>query len=394
MTNRYIFTSESVTRGHPDKICDQVSDAIVDHYLKKDPHARINAESAISSGIMFVSTHYASAAKVDVSDVARRTIRDIGYPKDVFDADDCSILTSIMDHSSTRYIPHDLDAMDDREIDSITARQQTSVFGYACDHTEELMPLPISLANRLAQRMDEKKVTKKLPYLLPDSEIQVGVLFGDSGPVGIHSITLVARQDECCDVDIDTLRADIIDRVIEPVMKKEKIGTSDKTVIHINPDGILRGGGPATHSGLTGRKTGIDTYGGFARASGAALSGKDPIRIDRVGAYIARYAAKNVVASGLAKKCEVQLSYSIGCAAPVSLRARTFGTSELADAVIAERLKEVIDFRPGAIVRDLGLKKLSDQKGGFYRQLAVYGHMGRTDIEVPWENTDIASKLK
>jgi S-adenosylmethionine synthetase len=229
---------------------------------------------------------------------------------------------------------------------------------------------------------------------LPDAEIQVGITFEDAQPVGIHSITLVATQDESNDIDLETLREDIGKSVIEPVLKKTAISISDESAIHINPFGVRTTGGPAMHSGLTGRKTGIDTYGGFARSSGAGLSGKDPMRIDRVGAYIARYAAKNVVAAGLATRCEVQLSYSIGCAEPVSLRVRTFGTGELLDASIAERLKEIIDFRPAAIIRDLGLRNLSRQEGGFYRGLSIYGHMGRVDMDAPWERTDITSKLK
>jgi S-adenosylmethionine synthetase len=395
MSDDYIFTSESVTSGHPDKICDQVSDAIVDHFLRQDPDARIIAECAVSSGVLFISSHYAtSAVALDISDIARRTIREIGYPKELFDAEDCAILTSIMDHSATDYMPMDLDAMTDKEIDKIAARQQTSVFGYACDHTSDLMPLPIWLAHRIAQRIDRVQATRKLPYLLPDAEIQVGFEFHNGEPVRLHSITVVATQDENSDIDQEGLRKDLIETIIQPVLKKEKINSDADTIIHINPGGIRKGGGPALHSGLTGRKTGIDTYGGYARSSGAALSGKDPMRIDRVGAYIARYAAKNVVAAKLARECEVQLSYSIGSADPVSIRVRTFGSGELDDAAIAERLQELIDFRPGGIVRDLGLKKLSDKFGGFYHKLAVYGQMGRSDLEAPWENTAIAGKLK
>jgi S-adenosylmethionine synthetase len=291
-------------------------------------------------------------------------------------------------------MPMDLDAMTDKEVDKIAARQQTSVFGYACDHTSDLMPLPIWLAHRIAQRIDMVQATRKLPYLLPDAEIQVGFEFRNGKPVRLHSITVVATQNEYGDVDLEGLREDMTDKVINPVLKKEKINSDADTIFHINPGGIRKGGGPAVHSGLTGRKTGIDTYGGYARSSGAALSGKDPMRIDRVGAYIARYAAKNVVAAELARECEVQLSYSIGCADPVSIRVRTFGSGELDDAVIAERLQELIDFRPGGIVRDLGLKKLSDKFGGFYHKLAVYGQMGRSDLEAPWESTVIAGKLK
>ena len=394
MSNDFIFTSESVTSGHPDKLCDQVSDAIVDHFLKHDPDARIIAECAVSSGIMFISSHYASSASLDITDIARRVIRSVEYPQDAFDADNCTILTSIMDHSKTDYMPLDLDAMSDSELDQLTARQQTSVFGYACDQTKELLPLPIWLAHRLAHRMDGKKVAKKLPYLLPDAELQVGIQFNNGSPARIHSITMVATQDAESDISNETLQSDLIEHVIEPVLKKEKLNADENTHIHINPGGARKGGGPAVHSGLTGRTTGIDTYGGYARASSAALSGKDPMRIDRVGAYVARYAAKNVVAAGLARECEVQLSYSIGSAQPVSLRVRTFGTSELDERVIADRLKDVIDFRPGGIVRDLKLKTLSAESGGFYRKLAIYGHMGRTKPEVPWENTEIADKLK
>lgn len=395
MSNNYIFTSESVTRGHPDKICDQVSDAIVDHFLKQDPDARIIAECAVSSGVMFISTHYATSASVlDITEIARRTVKNIGYPKEIFDANDCTILTSIMDHSETDYVPLDLDAMSDTDLDKVTARQQTSVFGYACDHSEDLMPLPIWLAHRLAYRLDVVQSIRKLPYLLPDAEIQVGFEFSNGQPTRIHSITLVATQREESEVDLDGLRTDMIKRVIDPALKKVKIKYDEDTIIHINPGGLRKGGGPAVHSGLTGRKTGIDTYGGFARSSGAALSGKDPMRIDRIGAYIARYAAKNVVAAGLARECEVQLSYSIGTAEPVSLRVRSFGSSELDDDAIADRLRQVVDFRPGGIVRDLGLKTISSQPGGFYQQLAVYGHMGRRELDVPWESTALASKLK
>lgn len=393
MTSNFIFTSESVTSGHPDKICDQVSDAVVDHFLKQDADARVIAECAVSSGVMFLSCHYASAAPaLDISEIARRTITEIGYPKEVFDAADCAILTSVMDHSRSDYIPMNLDAMNDAKLDTVTARQQASVFGYACDQTKDLMPLPIWLAHRLAHRMDVIFATNKLPYLLPDAEIQVGFEFHNFQPSRLHSITLVATQHDDSDIRLEDLRKDVMDKAIEPVLKKEKITFDADTIININPEGP-RKGGPAVHSGLTGRKTGIDTYGGYARSSGAALSGKDPMRIDRVGAYIARYAAKNVVAANLARECEIQLSYSIGIADPVSVRVRTFGTSGLDDSVIADRLKEVIDFRPGGIVRELGLKTLSDQLGGFYRKLAVYGHMGRSDIEVPWESTAIASKL-
>ena len=396
MTSNFIFTSESVTRGHPDKICDQVSDAIVDHFLKQDPDARIVAECAVSSGVMFISTHYASSAtSIDVSEIARRTVSEIGYPKEIFDANDCTILSSIMDHSETDYTPLDLDAMSDKEIDKITARQQTSVFGYACDHTEDLLPYPIWLAHRLAYRMDVVQSIKKLPYLLPDAEIQVGFRFEDGQPARIHSITLVATQSENSEADIEGLRKDMIDKVIKPVMKKERIKSDEDTIIHINPGGIRKGGGPSVHSGLTGRKTGIDTYGGYARSSGAALSGKDPMRIDRTSAYAARWAAKNVVAAGLAESCEVLLSYVVGRAQPISIQARGLGTSSLSDDALTRRVSRAFDFRLAAILRDLNLRHLPAMASGrFYQTLAAYGHFGRTDLELPWEKTDRAEALR
>jgi S-adenosylmethionine synthetase len=394
VSNNFIFTSESVTTGHPDKLCDQISDAIIDHFLNQDPDSRIVAECAVSSGILFISTHYASRARLDIPDIARHVISDIGYPKEVFDANACTIMTSFMDHTATDYLPLDLDNMDDAAIDRIPGRQQVSVFGYACDQTPALMPLPIWLAHRLADRLDSHKVGKKLPYLLPDGETQVGIEYQNGKPSRIHSITLVATQTSADAIELDQMREDLLAEVITPVLKKEKYETDENTRIFINPGGARIGGGPAVHSGLTGRKTGIDTYGGFARHSGAALSGKDPMRIDRVGAYIARYAAKNVVASGIARECEVQLSYSIGVASPVSLRVRTFGTGEVDDTVIASRLEENIDFRLGGIVRDLKLKNLSTDSENGYHKLAVYGHMGRTDLDVPWEMTDKADALK
>jgi S-adenosylmethionine synthetase len=393
VSDDYIFTSESVTSGHPDKLCDQVSDAVVDRFLRSDPDARIIAECAVSSGILFISAHYASIAKFDIPEVARQVIHNAGYPRDVFDADACTILTSFMDHTATDYQPRDLNAMDDAAIDTILCRQQTSVFGYACDQTPDLMPLPVWLSHRLARELDSAAIRKNLPYLLPDGEVQVGVEYRDGRPYRIHSVSLVATQTDPSAVELRQLRDDLRSVVIEPVLKKADVRLDRKTGIHVNPAGARIGGGPATHSGLTGRKTGIDAYGGYARQSGAALSGKDPMRIDRVGAYVARFAAKNVVAAGLARECEVQLSYSIGIAGPVSLRVRTFGTGTLDERTIADRLGDIVDFRIGGMVRELRLRELSQGEEGFYQKLAVYGHMGRTDLDAPWESTDRAAAL-
>jgi S-adenosylmethionine synthetase len=395
VSDDFIFTSESVTEGHPDKLCDQISDAVVDHFLRHDPQSSIVAECAISSGILFVSAHYASMAGFAIPEVARQVIRGVGYPKDVFDADACTIMTSFMDHTARDYHPVNLDAMSDADLDAITAKHQVTVFGYACDHTSVLMPLPIWLAHRLAARLDDEGVTKELPYLLPDGKAQVTIEFHDGRPARIHTITLVASQVSADAVSPEQLHSDLLAGVVEPVLTKEKFRLDKDTKVYVNPDGPIVGGGPTAHSGLTGRKTGIDTYGEYARQSGTGLSGKDPMRIDRVGAYVARYAAKNVVAAGLARECEIQLSYSIGVPAPVSVRARTFGTGKMADKELGERVAQVFDFRVGAIVRDLELRKLPARNPlGFYQRLAAYGQMGRSDLDVPWERTDKAEALK
>jgi len=396
MSEHFIFTSESITAGHPDKLCDQISDAIVDHFLVQDPYASVEAECVLASGIMFITNHYASTADLDIPAIARRLVSDIGYPKNIFDADNCTIMTSFMDRSKTNYKPIDLDYLDDHGINQFTAKQQVTVFGYACDQTDTLLPLPIWLAHRLAGKLDHPKTIKKLPYLLPDAKTQVGIEYRHGKPDRVHSINLVVSQTDMDAVGLDQLRTDLVEHVVEPVMKKSKCSIDDKTLISVNPEGLLIGGGPDMHSGLTGRKTSMDSYGGYSRQSGAALSGKDPLRIDRAGAYIARYAAKNVVASGIARECEVQLSYSIGSAAPVSIQVRTFGTSEVKNKDIASRLGELFDFRPAAIVRNFNLHKLPGEylEEGFYQRLAVYGHMGRSDIKLPWENTERSGELK
>lgn len=395
MSNDYIFNSESVTAGHPDKVCDQVSDAIVDHFLMQDPHAHVVAESAVSSGVMFISTHFASQAVLDITEVARSVVRDIGYPQHVFDADACSVMTSYTDHTATEYQVLDFARLDDEYIDRLPSRQQLSVTGYACDQTVDLMPLPIWLAHRLAGRLDAEKVRKKLPYLLPDGKVQVAVEYKEGRASRIHGINLVVSQTDLEAADIARLHADLGKQVIEPVLKDVDCPLDADTLVSVNPEGQLIGGGPAAHSGLTGRKTGMDTYGEYSRHSGVALSGKGPFRIERVGAYAARHAAKNVVAAGLASECEVQLSYAVGSAAPVSVRVRCFGTGTIPDAEIVARLRAVFDFRLAALVRDLELTTLpAAHPEGFYRRLAVYGQMGRSDLDVPWERTGKAAALK
>jgi S-adenosylmethionine synthetase len=395
MSDDYIFMSESVTAGHPDKLCDQVSDGVVDHVLGLDANAGIIAECAVASGVLFISAHYATRYALAIPDVARDVMRAVGYPTDIFDPDACAIMTSFMDHTERDYVERDLDALAEDELNAMTAKDNATVFGYACDHTEALMPLPIWLAHQLARRLDEQEVRGALPDLLPDAKTQVGIEFVDGRPRRLYSLTLETSQREAERPRPARLREALMEQVIRPVLAASPLQGDADTRIFINPEGPVLGAGPAVHSGLTGRKTGIDTYGEYARHSGAALSGKDPLRVDRIGAYAGRWAAKSVVAAGLARECQVQLSYSIGSPGPVSVRIRSFGTGRVDDAEIARRIAAAFDFRVGAIIRDLGLRRLpAERRGGFYRRLAVYGHMGRDDVDVPWERRDRVEALQ
>jgi S-adenosylmethionine synthetase len=383
-----MFTSESVTEGHPDKLCDMISDAIVDCYLQRDPYSQIIAECAVSTAIVFVAARFASEASVDVTNVARQIITQIGYEQRAFDGKSCSIVTSLgeMPANGSRF---DEKKLSDEEIDRIAVKNQATVFGFACNQTPACMPLPIWLAHKLARRLTSVRLQKILPYLSPDGKTQVGVEYRDRKAARIHSITVIASQNRAGEPTLRRLTEEITETVIRPVFHDEAISPDERTRVFVNPDGPFIRGGPAVHSGLTGRKNAIDTYGEYARHSGAALSGKDPTRIDRVGAYAARYAAKNVVAAGLADECEVQISYSIGLARPVSVQVQTFGTGSLPDASIASFLEEHFDFRLAGIMRQFNLRHLpSEIKGGFYRRLAAYGHVGRMDIGLPWEVTD------
>lgn len=395
MSDDFIFTSESVTRGHPDKLCDQVSDAIVDEFLSQDPYSGVAGECAISGSVMFIAVRYASEAKLDIPEIARRTLGDVGYPKEVLDADACTIITNFVDLTAAGHASTEPDLRDDADLQRAAAKNNVTLFGYACDQTASLMPLPIALAHRLAEVLDSKAVLERFPQLLPDGQSQVGIEYRNGEPSRVHSITLTTTQSGAGPADAAALNDDLARHVIEPVFAEASLRPDGDTLVLVNPDGRAMGGGPSAHSGLTGRKTGVDTYGEYARHSGAALSGKDPMRIDRVGAYAARYAAKNVVAAGLARECEVTLSYSIGFSEPVSVRVRTFGTGTEDDASLTGRVREVFDFRLGGIVDNLRLHKIPAQAGGsFYRKLAAYGQMGRTDMEVPWESTDKAGALK
>jgi S-adenosylmethionine synthetase len=395
MSADFMFTSESVTEGHPDKLCDQISDGIVDRFLQRDPFSRVIAECAVSTSILFIATRFSSEARVDVTKVAREVIGQIGYEQAAFNSKTCSIVTSQSEMPVSNGDIFDERRLTDQDMDRCTVKNQVNVFGYACDQTAACMPLPIWAAHKLARRLTSVRLQKILPYLGPDGKTQVGIEYRERKPYRIHSLTVVASQNREGEPGLKQLVSDIIDHVVRPVFHGDEIQPDNQTGVFINPDGPFVTGGPAIHSGLTGRKNAIDTYGEFARHSGAALSGKDPTRIDRVGAYAARYAAKNVVVAGIAPECEVQLSYSIGMARPVSVQVQTFGTGHIPDEQIAALLARYFDFRLAAIIKQFNLRYLpANVKGGFYRKLAAYGHVGRLDIGLPWEVTDKAQMLR
>lgn len=395
MKRDFMFTSESVTEGHPDKLCDQISDAIVDHFLQQDLYSRVVAECAVSTSILFIAARFSSDAYVDFPYIARQVISQIGYETHEFNGKTCSILTSLKESSRDPDCCFDETEMTESEIEGIPVKNQVTIFGFACNHTSAFMPLPIWLAHKLARRLTSARLQKVLPYLSPDGKTQVGVEFRNRRPYRIHSLTVIASQKKGKGPDIRQLIGDIKEAVIDSVFKDEDVKPDKDTRIFVNPDGPFIIGGPSIHSGLTGRKNAIDTYGEYSRHSGAALSGKDPMRIDRVGAYAARYAAKNVVAAGLADECEIQLSYSIGLSRPVSIQVETFGTGKVPDNIIADLVEKNFDFRIAGIIKQFQLRRLpSVIKGGFYRKLASYGHVGRMDMGLPWEVTDKAHLLK
>jgi S-adenosylmethionine synthetase len=383
MRQDIIFTSESVTPGHPDKLCDQISDAAVDAYLRQDPEARITVECAMATAVVFIAARFAAHATVDLPTLARSVIADAGYTGDGFDARSCSILNSLTQAPDSLRMPAE-EALDDAAIEALPAEEQVNVFGFACSETVALMPLPIWLAHRLARALAEIRGPKN-PWLAPDGKTQVAVEYHDGRPKRLQGITLTCALTGDPPPPrelVDVLRESIIDRVF----KDEEIVPDAETEIRVNPGDPFLIGGPSHHAGLTGRKNGIDTYGEYARQSGAALSGKDPSRIDRIGAYAARYAAKNAIAAKLAERCEVQLAYAIGRARPLSLAVETYGTGSVSDDEIARRLLAAVDFRPMAIAKRFRLRertKRADNRG-FFRPLAVYGHVGRTDLDLPW----------
>jgi S-adenosylmethionine synthetase len=390
----FVFSSESVTAGHPDKLCDQISDALVDRYLRQDPLARVSAECAISTGILFLSLKARSDAGVDAPACAREVLQDVGYSADEgFDARGCTIMTSMYELPAELFPRISEEQVEERSLEYTPARDQTTVFGYASSDTEAGMPLPIWLAHRLARQLAAAR--KELPYLSPDGKVQVAVEYRDHRPRRVHGITLVACQRERGKPPPEQLADEIRARVVDVAFADLPIGLDSRTSIAINPEGPLVPGGPVLHAGLTGRKTSVDGYGDFGRMGSGALSGKDPSRIDRAGAYAARHAARNIVAAGLAQRCEVQLSYSIGLSHPVSVLVETFGTGSLDDRELATRLSKVFDLRPAGIVRRFRLRSLPSQREGtFYRHLAAYGQVGREDLELPWERLDGVDALK
>jgi len=383
MARRTIFSSESVTQGHPDKICDQIADGILDAFLEQDAGAEVAAECAVSTGLVFLAVTSVAKASADVTRIARDVIRDIGYSAESgFDPDTCSVVTSVSHHTR-----------DDRAAPEVGA-QQASLFGYACLDTPERMPLPISLAHGLARRLDEVRHAGRLPYLAPDGKTLVAVQYEEDRPIRIHTVIVSAQHTAALERP-ERLEADLRDTVLGPVFDPAPIGLDARTKVLINPGGVFLVGGPRRDAGLTGRKTVADTYGGFARQGGGALSGKDPAHVDRFGAYVARYMARNVVAAGLARRCEIQLSYGVGEEHPLAVTVQTFGTGVLADEKIERALDGLVDLRPAAIVEAFNLRRLPDRHGGeFYRLLATYGHFGRTDLPVPWEREDVADALR
>lgn len=390
---KLLFTSESVTEGHPDKICDQISDAVLDALLAQDPMSRVACETAVTTGLVLVMGEITTKAQIDIQTIVRETIREIGYDraKYGFDCDTCGVIVALDKQSTDIAMGVDkaLEAkenhMSDEEIEAIGAGDQGMMFGYATNETPELMPYPISLAHKLARKLTEVRKNGILPYLRPDGKTQVSVEYDENGkPCRLEAVVLSTQHDE--NVSQEQIHADIKKYVFDPVLPQDMI--DDETKFFINPTGRFVIGGPNGDSGVTGRKIIVDTYGGYARHGGGAFSGKDCTKVDRSAAYAARYVAKNIVAAGLAEKCEIQLSYAIGVARPTSIMVDTFGTGKLADDKLVEIIRENFDLRPAGIIKMLDLRR------PIYKQTAAYGHFGRTDIDLPWEKTDKVDDLK
>ncbi|MFA6431634.1 MAG: methionine adenosyltransferase [Candidatus Margulisiibacteriota bacterium] len=392
MKKMSLFTSESVTEGHPDKVCDKVSDAIVDAIIAKDPPARIAVETLVTNGLCVVAGEVTTGTYVEIPQIVRETIKEIGYTraKYGFDYETCGVLVSLKEQSKdiARGVDKALEIRGGEvikeDLEGLGAGDQGLMFGFACDETEELMPLPIVLSHKLAKKLAEVRKDGELSYLRPDGKSQVTIEYEDDKPVRIHTVLIAAQH--APEIETEKMRNEIIERVILPMLPEGLV--DDKIKYYVNPTGRFVIGGPQGDTGVTGRKIIVDTYGGFSRHGGGAFSGKDPTKVDRSGAYAARWVAKNVVAAGIAKKCEVQLAYAIGIAKPLSIMVDTFGTGVIPEAKIAQIIDEVFDLRPGLIIKHLGLRR------PLYKQVAAYGHFGRLDLDLPWEKTDKAAELK
>ena len=390
MARHYLFTSESVTEGHPDKVCDQISDAVLDAILEQDPNGRVACETTACTGLIHVMGEITTSCYVDIAHIAREVVRDIGYDRGKygFDCDTCAVVTSIDEQSADIAMGVDKSLENKEGTDSELsngAGDQGMMFGYACDETPELMPLPLSLAQKLCKRMAEVRKSGQVPYMRPDGKSQVTVEYDEHNrPVRVDTVVISTQHDP--DVSLEQIRKDMIEQVAKAVIPADML--DENTKYYVNPTGRFVKGGPAADSGLTGRKIIVDTYGGSAPHGGGAFSGKDPTKVDRSAAYAARWVAKNVVAAGLARRCQVQLAYAIGVARPVSVLVETFGTGVVSDEALEQAVEQVFDLRPTAIIRDLDLRR------PIYRQLAAYGHMGREDLGVTWERTDRVDQLK
>ena len=390
MARHYLFTSESVTEGHPDKVCDQISDAVLDAILEQDPNGRVACETTACTGLIHVMGEITTSCYVDIAHIAREVVRDIGYDRGKygFDCDTCAVVTSIDEQSADIAMGVDKSLENKEGTDSELsngAGDQGMMFGYACDETPELMPLPLSLAQKLCKRMAEVRKSGQVPYMRPDGKSQVTVEYDEHNrPVRVDTVVISTQHDP--DVSLEQIRKDMIEQVAKAVIPADML--DENTKYYVNPTGRFVKGGPAADSGLTGRKIIVDTYGGSAPHGGGCFSGKDPTKVDRSAAYAARYVAKNIVAAGLARRCQVQLAYAIGVAQPVSVLVDTFGTGTVGDDRLETAVRKVFDLRPTAIIRDLDLRK------PIYRQLAAYGHMGREDLGVTWERTDRVEALK
>jgi S-adenosylmethionine synthetase len=408
LTRRYLFTSESVTEGHPDKICDQISDTILDSLLAQDPMSRVAAEVVVNTGLVLITGEITSKAQVNYIDIIRQKIAEIGYngADSGFSSNSCAVLVALdaqsPDIAQGVNAAHEVrEQSSDEELDKVGAGDQGLMFGFACNETPELMPLPISLAHRISRRLAAVRKTGQLPYLRPDGKTQVTVLYEDNKPIGIDTI-LISTQHTPTIGDITDeaavqakIKEDLWSAVVEPVFQDIAIKPDASTRFLVNPTGKFVVGGPQGDAGLTGRKIIVDTYGGYSRHGGGAFSGKDPTKVDRSAAYACRYVAKNIVAAGLADKCEVQVSYAIGVARPVSIMVDTFGTGKIDDDLLLELVKEHFELRPAGIIREFNLRNLPAERGGrFYQDVAAYGHMGRLDLDLPWEQTDKAALLQ